>query len=177
MSESDGQQGESNQDGTNSTTGSTTSGAGDEFKPITSQEDLNRIITDRVNREKAKTADYKDVKAKADRLDQIEQASKSEIDKAIDRVTKAEAEVATVPSKVADALRTHLIALHEINADDAELFLTANEPDLLLKQVQRLTEREGDRKKRGNYAPREGTKTTTSTDSDELQVTRDLFGG
>ena len=175
MAESDGIPNESTQDGT-TTTGSTTSGAGDEFKPITSQDDLNRIITDRVNRERAKTADYKELRAKAAKLDDIEQANKSEIDKAMDRVARAEAEAATVPAKVADALRSHLIALHEIDADDAELFLTATEPELLLKQVQRLTGREADRKKRGsNYAPREGAN-SQSTDSDELQVAHALFG-
>jgi hypothetical protein len=165
----------SNQDG-QTNTADTTSAGGDEFRPITSQEDLQRVLHERLQRERAKYADYKDVKAKASKLDEIEQANKSEIDKAMDRVTKAEAEVSTVPAKVADALRSHLVALHEIDADDAELFLTANDPDLLLKQVARLTGRKADQQKKNNVSPREGT-TTTSVDGDERQFARNLFGG
>jgi len=111
----------------------------------------------------------------ARRLGELEDANKSEIDKAMDRVTKAEAEVASVPAKVADALRAHLVALHEIPADDAELFLTANDPDLLLKQVTRLVGRDVQRKKQGNHVPREGN-SPTSASGDERETVRALFG-
>ena len=77
----------------------------------------------------------------AKRLAELEDAKKSETEKAADRIAKAEAEVASVPAKVADALKSHLVALHEISDDDAELFLTASDPELLLKQVTRLIER------------------------------------
>ena len=112
----------------------------------------------------------------AKRLAELEDANKSEIDKAMDRVTKAEAEVASVPAKVADALRAHLVALHEIPADDAELFLTANDPDLLLKQVTRLVGRDVQRKKQGNHVPREGN-TSSAADTPALETVRGLFGG
>lgn len=127
-----------------------------------------------------------EAKANADaakKLAEIEEANKSEIDKALDRVTKAEAEVASLPARVADALKAHLVTLHEINDEDAELFLTANDPDLLLKQVARLTQRnaeaaaaqETERKKRGNHVPREGA-TTTASENDGIQAVRGLFG-
>ena len=48
-----------------------------DFKPITSQDDLNRIIGERVARAKAKYADYEDVKAKAARLDELEQIGRA----------------------------------------------------------------------------------------------------
>lgn len=99
----------------------------------------------------------------AKKLAEIEEAQKSETEKAADRIAKAEAEVASVPSKVADALRTHLVALHEIDKDDAELFLTANEPDLLLKQVTRLVG-QSDKRKKTNVVPREGSTTSVKTD-------------
>ena len=79
----------------------------------------------------------------AKRLDELEQASKSDLEKANDRAAKAEAEVGTIPAKVADALRVHLVALHEISKDDAELFLTATDPELLVKQVNGLIGRAG----------------------------------
>lgn len=112
----------------------------------------------------------------AKRLATIEDAQKSEAEKTADRIAKADAEVASVPSKVAAALREHLVALHEIDQDDAELFLTGTEPELLLKQVTRLLGQSDKRKKQGNHVPREGT-TTTSVESDERTFARELFGG
>ena len=104
-------------------------------------------------REQEKRA--KDNATAAQRLAEIEEAQKSESEKAADRIAKAEAEVASVPAKVADALREHLVALHEIDKDDAELFLTANDPALLLKQVSRLVG-QSDKRKKGPHVPREG---------------------
>lgn len=47
-----------------------------------------------------------------------------------------------VPKAVADTLRTHLVALHNISDEDRDLFLTSDDPETLLKQVSRLTQRE-----------------------------------
>lgn len=117
----------------------------------------------------------KELKARTARLDEIEDAQKSEAEKVADRIAKAEAEVATVPSKVAAALREHLVALHEIDKDDAELFLTATEPDLLLKQVTRLVG-QSDKRKKTNVVPREGTNPSTPGGDDELRAfARGLF--
>lgn len=162
----------STQDGNQ--TSDNTSGAGDSFTPITSQEDLNRTIADRISRERSKFADYADLKAKAERLDELEAANKSEIEKATDRVTKAEAEVAAIPAKVADALRAHLVALGVVHKDD-EVLLTASDPDALLAQVKRLGERTSDRKKNGNHVPREGTTPTPAKDDEMRAFTRNLF--
>ncbi|MEU5668957.1 hypothetical protein ABZ749_01040 [Micromonospora sp. NPDC047753] len=145
------------------------------FTPITSQDDLNRVIAERVARERGKFADYNDLKAKAGRLDEIEQANKSEIEKANDRVTKAEAEAAKVPSLVAGQLREHLVKLHGISDEDAELFLTASDPELLLKQVDRLVGRGSQRKKTGNHVPREGSNPNSGSNSDMREFTRRLF--
>jgi len=145
------------------------------FAPITSQEDLNRIITERVSRERAKYSDYADLKAKAGRLDEIEQANKSEAEKATERVAKAEAEVAKVPALVAEQLRGHLVKLHKINDEDAALFLTAADPELLLKQADRLVER-GSPGRRPNHVPREGANPSPSGSDDLRSFTSDLFG-
>lgn len=50
-----------------------------EFDPITSQEDLDKIIQGRVSRVAAKYADYDDLKAKAAQFDQSVEEKKSEI--------------------------------------------------------------------------------------------------
>ena len=99
-----------------------------------------------------KTA-IKELKAKASRLDEFEEAQKSEAEKVADRLAKADAEVAGVPGRVAESLKAHLIAIHEIAPEDAELFLTATDPDTLLKQADRLVGQSGKRK---NIVPREG---------------------
>jgi len=74
--------------------GNTPSGDGGEnnFTPITSQDDLNRIIGERVARVKSQYADYEDLKTKASAFDEAEQARLSDLDKAIKRAEKAEKE-------------------------------------------------------------------------------------
>lgn len=58
--------------------------SGETFTPPASQADLDRIIQDRVARERNKFADYDDLKAKATEYDQFKESSKSEQQKAID---------------------------------------------------------------------------------------------
>lgn len=123
-------------------------------------------------REQEKRA--KDNATAAQRLAEIEDAQKSESEKVAERIAKAEAEVASVPAKVADALREHLVALHEIDKDDAELFLTATEPELLLKQVTRLVG-QSDKRKKTNVVPREGQTSSSSGDDEVREFARGLF--
>lgn len=63
-----------------------------DFKPITSQEELNRLLGERIGRERAKYADYEDLKAKAAKYDEVEEKSKTETQKALERAEKAERE-------------------------------------------------------------------------------------
>ncbi len=103
--------------------------------------------------QKSQLKDYKDLKAKASRLDEIEEAQKSESEKVAERLAKADTEVAGIPLRVCEALKVHLVTIHEIAPEDAELFLTATDPETLLKQVDRLVGQSGKRK---NIVPREG---------------------
>ncbi|QIS16491.1 capsid assembly scaffolding protein Gp46 family protein [Nocardia arthritidis] len=64
------------------------------FQAITKQEDLDRIIQNRLAREQAKYADYDTLKEKAALHDQAEADKLSEIDKANKRAEKAETELA-----------------------------------------------------------------------------------
>lgn len=56
------------------------------------QEEVNRLIGERVNKVNAKYADYPDLKAKAAKYDELQEASKSETEKLMDRVNRAESE-------------------------------------------------------------------------------------
>lgn len=54
------------------------------FTPIATQDDLNRVIGDRVRRVEARYADYDDLKQKAARLDDLEQAKAAELQQLAD---------------------------------------------------------------------------------------------
>lgn len=55
-----------------------------------SQADVDRIVGERLARERAKFADYEDLKTKAAQLDAIEEAKKDELQKAQERATELE---------------------------------------------------------------------------------------
>lgn len=85
-----------------------------EFAAITSQEEFDRRIKDRIARVKAAPpADYEDLKAKAARLDEIEEANKTELERERDRATKAEEEAARVKAE-AQQIRLDAALLAEL---------------------------------------------------------------
>lgn len=145
--------------------------AAEEFKPITSQDDLNRIIGERVKR--AKPADYDDLKAKAAKLDEIEAANQTEAEKQAKRLADLEAELSTTRR---DSLRIKIASANGItDAEDIDLFLTGTDEETLTKQAKRLAERTADRKK-SHVVPGEG-KTPSSNSGDEgmREFARGLF--
>lgn len=166
--------------------GGNTSGetpAADEFKPITSQQELNDALKDRLTRERAKYKDYNDIKAKAAKLDEIEQANLSELEKANGRVTSAESER---DAAKAEALRLRTAVTHGISLEDADLFLTGTDEETLTAQAKRLSGRaaelanaEAERKKKNPIVSKEGTstKTGTTTEEDDRQFARSFFSG
>lgn len=147
----------------------------DEFKSITSQEDLNRVINERLARERAKYADYKDVKAKAAKLDEIENANRTEAEKHAARVAELEAELSNTRR---ESLRLKIASEHGItDADDIDLFLTGTDEATLTKQAQRLADRTAERKRQGNHVPREGSTPSKPAEDEMRTFTRGLFGG
>ena len=57
------------------------------------QDEVNAIVTDRLTRDRAKYADYDDLKVKAEKFDQIEEANKTELQKANERADGLQAEL------------------------------------------------------------------------------------
>jgi hypothetical protein len=55
------------------------------------QEELNGIVEERIKRERAKYEGFDDLKAKADKYDEMVEASKTELQKATERAEKLEA--------------------------------------------------------------------------------------
>lgn len=147
--------------------------ATEEFTAINSQEELNKVLNERLTRERAKFADYKDLKAKATKLDEIEQANQTEVEKAAKRIAELEADLTSTRH---DSARIKIASEHGItDADDIELFLTGTDEETLTKQAKRLADREADRKKNGNRVPREGHTTPKPGDDPMREFARDLF--
>lgn len=57
------------------------------------QQELDAIVSDRLKRERAKYEGFEDLKAKAEKLDAIEEASKTELQKATERAQELETEL------------------------------------------------------------------------------------
>lgn len=157
---------QSTQDG-NKPTSDSTSDAGDKPKTITM---TSEQLAERLAR--AKPADYDDLKAKAEKLDEIEAANKSEIEKAAEARTAAEQRAAKAE---ADALRWKVAASHGISDEDAELFLTGTDEETLTRQAKRLGERDSTRRKGGNVVPSEGSTPTPKAD-EKTEFLRSLTG-
>jgi hypothetical protein len=143
-----------------------TPAAESEFKAITSQDDLNRVIDDRLKRERAKYADYKDLKAKAAKADEYEQANQTEAEKAATRIADLETQLNNTR---AESMRLRIAAEHGItDADDIDLFLTGTDEETLTRQAKRLSDRAADRKKNGNHVPREGNNPSAAGENHEF---------
>lgn len=88
--------------------GEQTDNATDEvFAAPASQEELDRIIQSRLDRERKKFADYDELKKAADRLAQLEEANKTEAQKTADRLAAAEKRATELEAK---ALRAEVAA-------------------------------------------------------------------
>lgn len=120
---------------------------------------------------RAKPADYDDLKAKAARLDELEEANKSEIQKAQDDAAAAKA---AAEKAQAEALRWKVAAKHGISDEDADLFLTGTDEQTLTKQAERLVEKVGSKPK--NVVPKEGTTPPPAGADPMREFTRGLFG-
>lgn len=126
------------------------------------QADVDRIVKERVQRERTKYADYDDLKAKAEGAKTAEDRI-SELEKSIEAATR-------------EALRRRVQAAHGISDDDADLFLTGTDEESLTAQAKRLAEREDERKRKNNVSPREGNNPKSGGDEEERAFVRNLFG-
>jgi hypothetical protein len=97
MSDEGTGQNESISDGTEESSGSTST-AGDNFTPITSQQELDQALKTRLERERAKFKDYNDLKAKAAEFDKVAEAQKSDLQRQVERAEAAEKEAAELRS-------------------------------------------------------------------------------
>ena len=135
------------------------------------QSEVDRIVRERVARERSKFADYDELKTKAEGSKTLEE-----------RLASLEGELTTARR---DALKSSIAAKFGISTEpgpdgspsDADLFLTGSDADSLTSQAQRLAARDADRKTQGNVAPKEGaTKQTGTQDGETREFVGSLFG-
>lgn len=100
---------------------------GNEFKAPASQEELDRIIGARLDRERAKYADYDDIKAKATEFDKAQEASKTELQKIADRAEAAEKERDQLR---AASLRSEVALAKGLNANQAKRLVGTTKEEL-----------------------------------------------
>jgi hypothetical protein len=110
--------------------------AKDQGKTLT-QTEVDKIVADRIARERKKYADYDELKKKAARLQQIEDANKSELDKAKDRETSLQVELQRY--KVAEIRRAAASAAG-LDSDLADLITAADEEEAA-EQARKIAER------------------------------------
>lgn len=122
-----------------------------------SQADVDRIVKERIKRAEAKFAE-----AKASESRTLEE-----------RLAEVEARAVVAET---GRLRSDIAAKFQIAPEDRDLFLTGTDEDTLTAQAKRLTERESERKKHGNIAPKEGASTNSGQqDSDMRDFAKQLF--
>jgi len=100
--------------------------AAPEYTPPATQADLDRIISERLARVKAKEPeDYKDLKAKAAKFDEIEAANKSELERATAKISEltARAEQAEQAAKLSKIHAAVLAEAAKAGAVDPEAVL------------------------------------------------------
>ncbi len=98
------------------------------YTPPATQADLDRIIADRLSRERAKYGDYQELKSKAAQFDELTEAQKTELQKAIDRAEKAEAALAK--AEQANQVRTWSQEIGKATGVPAELLRGATREEL-----------------------------------------------
>ena len=125
------------------------------------QADVDRIVRERVQRERAKYADYDALKAKAEGAKTVE-----------DRLAEMENRTAAAE---ASALRSDVAARHGISAEDRDLLLTGTDAETLEAQAKRIAEA-SERKKKANIVPREGNNPKATGGDEEREFVRKLFG-
>lgn len=108
------------------------------WNPPASQDEFNRIISERLNRERSKYADYSDLKSKAQQFDQLSESQKSEAQKQAEALRATETRAASAEAELAKARAA--LKYKNLTAEDLEL-LGSGTPEEIDARAKRLSER------------------------------------
>lgn len=138
------------------------------FEAITSQEDFDKAIQARIARERAKFADYEDVKARASKLTEIEEANKTEAEKVAERLAAAEKRAVELEAK---ATRAEVAAAKGVPIG----LLSGSTKEELEASADALIQFKGESGSTTLHVPNEGKSPTAQVDS-KKQFAKNLFG-
>jgi hypothetical protein len=109
-------------------------GEGSSYIPPATQDDLNRIISVRLERERQRFADYDDLRAAKTELDQIKASQQTEAERAAQALKDAESRanetVTALTAAQAKALRLEIAVEKGISKDDFVLLTASTQEDL-----------------------------------------------
>lgn len=88
---------------------------------------IGKVRSEERRKATSRYGDYDDLKTKATELEETQA-----------RLAEVQALADAVPSQVTESLRNHIVDIHQIDEETADLFLTATDPDRLLKQAAAL---------------------------------------
>jgi len=119
-----------------------------EWKPPASQEDLDRIVTERLARERAKYSDYEDLKAKEAEYNQYLESQKTDEQRRQEEAEKANAEREQERKDAAEAraelARTRAALKYKLTEEDLELlqFVPAEQVEETAEKISKRLNRE-----------------------------------
>lgn len=145
----------------------TADGAPDTPEPTFTQADLDRIVRERVKREREKFADYDELKTRAETAKTAE-----------DRLADLEKRLADADAreKRTRLVQTVATANGITDPEDIALFLTGQDEDTLTAQAKRLAARDGARRKAADIVPGASkTPTNNGGDSELREFARRVF--
>lgn len=102
------------------------------------QADVDRIVKDRLERERAKFADYDTLKERAAKFDEIEESQKTEQQKLADKAAAAEAKAA---EKDAELARVKAAVKHGLTEEDLDLLGTHGTAEEIDARAEKLAAR------------------------------------
>ncbi len=153
---------------------------GEQQQPETPQEgeaEQQTFSADYVKKLRDEAAKHrKEAKANAEakaKLDELEQANQTELEKAQKRISEAESER---DQAKASELRYRIATAHGVSDADTELFLTGTDEETLTRQAKRLSDREAEKRTNGNHVPREGH-TPSPAGDDERRAFANFLAG
>lgn len=101
------------------------------------QDEMNKIVSERVKKERAKYEGFDEIKDKAAKFDELQEASKSELQKAEDKATKLEKELNDM--KAAESIRKAKATVSEETGIPVEL-LSGETEDACKEQANAIKE-------------------------------------
>ena len=113
---------------------------GEGFKAPSSQEELDRIIQKRLDRERSKFADYDDLKSKADKLREFEEAQKTAEQKQAEELEKLRADLAEARNSVAAKDRAILVERVAASKCVPARYLTGDSEEALVASADQFLE-------------------------------------